>query len=103
MWFNIHKNAYGSTKRLADYNIRLNFTDAEFGRDIAMENNDNSSYLWKSVQDTYPNYTIWGDGGLVWNSLNQGYLGDCYFLASCELLANKGILKNSFLNTPLNA
>ena len=65
-----------------------------------------ASWSWLRLQDTFPEptYTLWGDQDIRWNSINQGGLGDCYYLTALENLANKNInsIKKLFLNTPTN-
>ena len=68
------------------------WTDTAYGRSVAMDGMDDSSWLWKRAQDVFPEsagYSLWGEGGLDWHSLNQGYLGNCWFLVSLENLALK--------------
>ena len=49
-------------------------------------------------------YTLWGTGGFKYQSLNQGSLGDCWFLASIISLGNAdpNLVKNLFLSPELN-
>jgi hypothetical protein len=61
------------------------YTDAQYPRDVALEFVDSTSYYWHRAQDRCPasaGYSLWGAGGFDYDSLNQGYLGDCWFLSA---------------------
>ena len=47
---------------------------------------------------------MWGEGGFKYDSLNQGYLGDCWFLSTMENVGNRdpNLVKNLFLGQDLN-
>ena len=50
-------------------------------------------------------YTLWGTGGFKYQSLNQGSLGDCWFLAGMISLghADPNFIKNLFLTPEVNS
>ena len=61
------------------------WTDSAYGRSVALDGMDDTSWGWTRAQDRYSaalGHTLWGDGGFKWYSLNQGGLGDCWFLCS---------------------
>lgn len=80
------------------------YTDAVYTRTVAMESIDNTTWSWASAQDKLAGYTLWGTNGFEYDSLNQGYLGDCWFLSSMENLGNRdpNLIKNLFINPELN-
>jgi hypothetical protein len=42
---------------------------------------------WKRIQDVYPNNTLWGTKGVRPDDLQQGSIGDCWFVAACAAVA----------------
>ena len=83
------------------------YTDPVYTRTVAMESIDNTQWSWARAQDkltTSAGYSLWGAGGFQYNSLNQGYLGDCWFLSTMENLGNRdpNLVKNLFLGQDLN-
>ena len=68
-----------------------------------MESMDNTSWLWNRAQDKLTpanGYSLWGEGGFDYDSLNQGSLGDCWFLSSIGSLGmtDPNLIKNLFLS-----
>ena len=83
------------------------WTDSAYVRSVALDGMDNTSWGWKRAQERYTTalgHSMWGEGGLDWHSLNQGSLGDCWFLCSMENMGSKdpNMIKNLFLHQELN-
>lgn len=79
------------------------WTDSAYVRSIALDGIDNTAWGWNRAQDSYTTalgFSLWGVGGFDWKSLNQGALGDCWFLSSLQNMGSKDInmVKNLFLN-----
>ncbi|MCW2274676.1 peptidase C2 [Rhodoblastus acidophilus] len=51
-----------------------------------------------SVSESAPNLPLFASGGPSMNDINQGYLGDCYFLSSCAEVAfqNPSLISSMF-------
>lgn len=61
--------------------------------------NTNRYPTWTRAKTAFPNSTLFGDGVTV-DDINQGGLGNCWFLSAASVLAQKeGRLEKVFLNT----
>lgn len=96
--------------KLVDFETILNgpdkFTDAEFYPDTdALYWADMGEHLggteelqWRRAKDAFPNMSFLGNG-LSPDDINQGGLGDCWFLAAASSVAEKpGRLEKVFGN-----
>ena len=66
---------------------------------------DEKKIVWKRAYDAFPSKTLFGDGISV-NDVNQGNIGNCWFLAAASALAEyPGRMEKVFLNhdTALNS
>ena len=60
--------------------------------------------VWKRAGELYPNNTLWGSRGITSYDINQGEIGNCWFISAASALAEKkGRLESVFLNTSTNA
>lgn len=61
-------------------------------------------YTLRRARDAYPTATLFGDLNAPQpNDISQGYLGDCYFLASCSAYAEwNQKIKNMFVTQTYN-
>ena len=53
---------------------------------------------WERASEAFPDATLFGSG-IVAGDINQGFVGNCWFLASCAALAEMpGRVEKIFLN-----
>lgn len=48
-----------------------------------------SGFEWIRVTDDFNNYTLKGDDGITPADINQGYIGNCWWMAAVSALAEK--------------
>jgi hypothetical protein len=93
------------------------YIDATFPHDYAIRWNDHQSHqgnlahhtdaIWAdSIDLAFPEedgYSLWGDNGISPHDIFQGEIGNCWFMNSASVLAEKpGRLENVFLNDELS-
>ena len=78
---------------LVGKDIHGNFVDTKYGEEKLdeMEGDDPGSttgkYTWKRASEVSDNWKIF-EGKIEMEDINQGQLGDCYFLTACASLSN---------------
>jgi len=57
-----------------------------------------TNITWERASEAFPDATLFGSG-IVAGDINQGFVGNCWFLASCAALAEMpGRVEKIFLN-----
>ena len=54
---------------------------------------------WQTIRDIFDEHSLWGEKGISHNDVNQGSMGNCWFLAGASAMAeDPGRLEKIFLN-----
>lgn len=70
------------------------FSDALYWPEAGEYNNGferiyTQNSMWKSLGEAYPDATLWGDHYVTPEDVNQGGIGNCWFMAAASALAEK--------------
>ena len=73
---------------------------ADMGEDTSkMATEKEPKITWKRAGSAFPKHTLFGRGGVTVKDVEQGWIGDCWFLAAATALAEvPGRIERIFLN-----
>ena len=70
---------------------------SDMGEDMSSEASD---ITWTRASEAFPNHTLFGADGVQADDIEQGSLGNCWFLAACATMAQiPGSVEEMFLNS----